>query len=91
MRVASGRDPSPSEVAVDSQSVETATMVAVDVGCDSGKKIHRRQRHLTVDLLGLVLRQYCSVKAKKLISDVKFRNFYALSGTSVFWLFRTKL
>lgn len=26
-------------------------MVAVDVGYDSGKKIHGRKRHLTVDLL----------------------------------------
>lgn len=32
VRVASGRSPSPSEVAVDSQSVATATMVAIDVG-----------------------------------------------------------
>ena len=55
-RVAAERDPSPSEVAVDSQSVETATMVSIEVGYDAGKKIHGRKRHLTVDLLGLVLR-----------------------------------
>lgn len=56
MRVAVGREPSPSEAAVDSQSVETATMINQEVGYDAGKKIHGRKRHLTVDLLGLVLR-----------------------------------
>ena len=50
------RQPSPSEAAVDSQSVETATMISQEVGYDAGKKIHGRKRHLTVDLLGLVLR-----------------------------------
>jgi putative transposase len=56
VRVAAGREPSPSEAAVDSQSVETATMIYQEVGYDAGKKIHGRKRHLTVDLLGLVLR-----------------------------------
>ena len=56
VRVAAGRDPSPSEAAVDSQSVERATMISQDVGYNTGKKIHERKRHLTVDLLGLVLR-----------------------------------
>ena len=46
----------PYYVAVDSQSVETATMIYREVGYDTGKKIHGRKRHLTVDLLGLVLR-----------------------------------
>lgn len=56
VRMAVGRESSPSEAAVDSQSVETATMISIDVGYDAGKKIHGRKRHLTVDLLGLVLR-----------------------------------
>ena len=56
VRVSAGREPSPSEVAVDSQSVETATMINQDVGYDAGKHIHGRKRHLTVDMLGLVLR-----------------------------------
>lgn len=56
VRVSAGRDPSPSEAAVDSQSVEIATMISLDVGYDAGKKIHGRKRHLSVDLLGLVLR-----------------------------------
>ena len=56
VRIGAGREPSPSEVAVDSQSVETATMKYKEVGYDSGKKIQVRKRHLAVDLLGLVLR-----------------------------------
>jgi putative transposase len=56
VRVAVGREPSPSEAVVDSQSVETATMISQEVGYDAGKKIHGRKRHLSVDLLGLVLR-----------------------------------
>jgi putative transposase len=55
VRVAAGREPNPSEAAVDSQSVETATMIYQEVGYDAGKKIHRRKRHGTVDLLGLVV------------------------------------
>lgn len=56
VRVAAGREPSPSEAALDSQSVETATMIHKEVGFDAGKQIQGRKRHLTVDLLGLVLR-----------------------------------
>jgi putative transposase len=50
------RLPSPSEAIVDSQSVETATMIHQAVGYDAAKKIKGRKRHLTVDTLGLVLR-----------------------------------
>lgn len=56
VRVAVGREPSPSEAAVDSQSVETATMISLEVGDDAGKQVHGRKRHLSGDLLGLVLR-----------------------------------
>jgi hypothetical protein len=38
VRVAGGREPSPSEAAVDSQSVETATMIYQEVGYDARKK-----------------------------------------------------
>ncbi len=31
-------------------------MISIDVGYDAGKKIHGRKQHLSVDLLGLVLR-----------------------------------
>ena len=56
VRVNAERESSPSEAAVDSQSVETATMISEEVGYDAGKQIHGRKRHLSVDLLGLVLR-----------------------------------
>ncbi len=39
-----------------SQYVETATMISQEVGYDARKQIHGRKRHLSVDLLGLVLR-----------------------------------
>lgn len=47
------RFPSPSEAIVDSQSVETATMIHQSVGYDAAKKIKGRKRHMTVDTLGL--------------------------------------
>lgn len=40
---------------MDSQTVETATMVSQEVGYDSGKKIKGRKRHILVDTLGLLL------------------------------------
>jgi putative transposase len=55
-RVSNERELSPSEAIVDSQSVETATMVSQAVGYDGAKQIKGRKRHLTVDTLGLVLR-----------------------------------
>jgi putative transposase len=56
VRVDLGRQPSPSEAIIDSQSVKSATMVSQAVGFDGGKFIKGRKRFLTVDTLGLVLR-----------------------------------
>ncbi|MBO1349762.1 MAG: IS5 family transposase [Hormoscilla sp. GUM202] len=55
-RVAVGRDESPFEAILDSQSVPTDTMVHEEVGFDGAKKVKGRKRHMTVDTLGLVLR-----------------------------------
>ncbi|NJM72014.1 MAG: IS5 family transposase [Scytonema sp. RU_4_4] len=55
VRVSQNREPSPSEAIMDSQSVETATMVSKEVGYDSGKKIKGRKRHILIDTLGLVI------------------------------------
>lgn len=55
VRVSESRDTSPSAAVLDSQSVETATMVSLAVGFDAGKKIKGRKRHLLVDTLGLVV------------------------------------
>ncbi|BAZ33910.1 transposase (plasmid) [Cylindrospermum sp. NIES-4074] len=55
VRVSQNREPSPSEAIMDSQTVETATMVSIDVGFDAGKKIKGRKRHIIVDTLGLLI------------------------------------
>jgi transposase len=55
VRVSQNREPSPSQAIMDSQTVETGTMVSKDVGFDSGKKIKGRKRHIIVDTLGLLI------------------------------------
>ena len=54
-RVAAGREPTPSAVCIDSQSVKTTEIGGPERGYDGGKKINGRKRHLLVDTLGLVL------------------------------------
>jgi putative transposase len=47
-----GRQAEPSAGSVDSQSIKTSTQ-GTEVGCDGGKKVKGRNRHLLVDTLGL--------------------------------------
>jgi len=54
-RVEVGREPTPSAVCIDSQSVKTTEMGGPERGYDGGKKINGRKRHLLVDTLGLLL------------------------------------
>jgi putative transposase len=54
-RVAAGREPTPSAVCIESQSVKTTEMGGPARGYDGGKKINGRKRHLLVDTLGVLL------------------------------------
>src|SRR5215831_21421968 len=54
-RVAAGREPTPSVVCIDSQSVKTTEMGGPERGYDGGKNIKGRKRHLLVDTLGWLL------------------------------------
>jgi putative transposase len=54
-RVATGREPTPSAVCIDSQSVKTTEVGGPERGYDGGKHIKGRKRHLIVDTLGLLV------------------------------------
>lgn len=53
IRVAAGREPTPSAACIESQSVKTTETGGPERGYDGGKNIQGRKRHLVVDTLGL--------------------------------------
>jgi transposase len=55
-RIEAGRNPSPSEASIDSQTVKSAAMLHQEIGYDANKKTKGRKRFLCVDTLGLILR-----------------------------------
>jgi transposase len=77
-RIEQGRDPSPSEASIDSQTVKSAAMLNQAIGYDAGKKTKGRKRFLTVDTLGLILRVFVTAASvgereggKQLLKRVK--------------------
>src|SRR3954464_15491756 len=54
VRVAAGREPSPSAGSIDSQTVK-GTEVGGERGCDGGKELSGVKRHIVVDTLGSLL------------------------------------
>lgn len=53
-RILDGRDPNPSLVCIDSQSVKAAPMIEQERGVDGNKKVNGRKRQTLVDTIGLV-------------------------------------
>lgn len=49
-----GKEPTPSMLSIDSQSIKAAPFISEDKGVDGNKRINGRKRHVITDTLGLV-------------------------------------
>lgn len=53
-RIRQGKEPTPSMISIDSQSIKVAPFIHQDKGIDGNKRINGRKRHIITDTLGLV-------------------------------------
>ena len=80
VKVAVGKDESPSLGIIDSRSVKTSHHVDSDRGIDGNKKIKGRKEHIVTDVLGLPLA--IVIHAANVFDGVGAKEVFKISQTS---------